>query len=259
MISPNSLLTCGVTPDLADFDELTPEFEEFLLHHFDLYDELELCHGKLHIKECMDNAFHLMEDLSIFSKPLNERTEFIEDTLTAIVFHDISLVYGSAQRSVHEILSANFLLNSSMARKFLNIERRIKISEAIRKHRKSKTRSEEISEMSLMEKIVHDADFSYGIENIVRRCLAYHVEDYYSSHIIFVEDPIKEYIIPNSKKHLIEKFGKNGYAGRLLNVPSALKYAHEQTENSFKSLEKIDKILEEQLPFVMECRFNRFK
>ena len=120
----------------------------------------------------------------------------------------------------HEKVSADKLQNDLNLRKFFNEEQIQIMAEAVRDHRSTSDHEPH----TLYGKIVSSADRNTSIEEPLRRSYEYRVEHTPNASL---DEKIEE-----SRKHLLEKFGPNGYAKTkmYLEDPDYDKFLHDISE-----------------------------
>lgn len=166
-------------------DELRKYIEENV---FPLYERNERGHNLEHIQYVIRRSMK-------FAKTIDDINYDMVYTIAA--YHDIG---HYKDPKLHEQISSDMLLADDNLKKFFT-EDQIKImGEAIVDHRASL----EYTPRSIYGKIVSSADRSTDIDSIIRRTYSYRLKHSPNSSL--------ENIIEDSKQHIIEKFGKNGYA-----------------------------------------------
>ena len=100
----------------------------------------------------------------------------------------------------HEKISADILFNDKNLKKFFNDEQIKIMAEAIQDHRASMNGIPR----NIYGKIVSSADRNTSIEIILKRTYAYRIKH--------SPDETIDNIIEDSRQHIINKFGKNGYS-----------------------------------------------
>ncbi len=100
----------------------------------------------------------------------------------------------------HEKVSAKILQEDENLKKFFTSEQIIIMKEAIEDHRASK----ENEPRNIYGKIVSSADRNTSIEEPLKRTYFFRIEHHHNNTI--------EEIIEESRQHILEKFGKKGYA-----------------------------------------------
>ena len=155
---------------------------------FPSYEKNDLGHNLEHIKSVIERSF-------IFA----DRVEGIDYDMvyTIASYHDIGH-YIDAKN--HEKVSADMLLNDSNLKKFFTDEQMKVMAEAVYDHRASL----EGEPRSIYGKIVSSADRNTILEIPLKRTYAYTVAHNPNFTI--------EQIIEESRQHLLNKFGKKGYA-----------------------------------------------
>ena len=144
---------------------------------------------------------------------------------TIAAYHDIGHHIDAKN---HEKVSSDILLTDKRLEEFFSKEKINTMAEAVYDHRASM----EGEPRSVYGKIVSSADRNTLIEVPLKRTYAYRVEHYY-------QDTLDE-IIEESRQHLINKFGKKGYANE--------KMYFEDLEYK-KFLEDIGKLVEDKEKF----------
>lgn len=112
-------------------------------------------------------------------------------------YHDIG---HYIDRKNHEKVSSLMLLNDDNLKKFFSEEEIVIMSEAVYDHRASM----DSEPRSIYGKIVSSADRNVDVDEILKRVCDYNIKHF--------PNLTEEQILENVKKHIIEKFGKNGYA-----------------------------------------------
>lgn len=116
---------------------------------------------------------------------------------TIAAYHDVG---HSIDAKNHEKVSAQILLDDSGLRKYFTEEEITIMSEAVHDHRASS----KTEPRSIYGKIVSSADRNTILEEPFRRTYEYRKEHY--------SDASLKQIIDTSYEHLLDKFGKKGYA-----------------------------------------------
>jgi len=155
---------------------------------FPSYKKNDFGHGLEHIKYVIDRSLK-------FAKEINGINYDMVYTIAA--YHDIGH-YIDAKN--HERISADILLADEKLKEFFNEEEMQTMSEAIRDHRASM----EARPKSIYGEIISSADRNTIIEQALKRTYSYRIE-----HNPY--DTLDE-IIEESRQHIMNKFGKNGYA-----------------------------------------------
>lgn len=155
---------------------------------FPSYKKNDLGHNLEHIKYVIDRS------LKFASNQDNINYDMV---YVIAAYHDIGH-YIDAKN--HEKVSANMLLLDKNLRKFFTLKEIKIMSEAVYDHRaslKEKPRS-------IYGKIVSSADRNTSVEALLKRTYAYRIEHN-------PNDTLDE-IIKEAREHIINKFGKKGYA-----------------------------------------------
>lgn len=116
---------------------------------------------------------------------------------TIAAYHDIGHHIDAKN---HEIISGEILENDKNLLNFFTPKEIVIMKEAIEDHRASN----EIKPRSIYGKIISSADRNTSIDEIIKRTYAYRLKHNPSDTL--------ENIIEESRKHIIDKFGNNGYA-----------------------------------------------
>lgn len=116
---------------------------------------------------------------------------------TIAAYHDIG---HSIDAKNHEVISAQILQEDNNLRKYFKEEEIIIMSEAVADHRASL----DSDPRSIYGKIVSSADRNTTLEDPLKRTYEYRLKHN--------PDASLEKIIEDSYEHLLNKFGKNGYA-----------------------------------------------
>lgn len=118
---------------------------------------------------------------------------------TVSAYHDIGHHIDAKN---HEKVSAEIFLKDQKIKSFFTEDQIKIIAEAIEDHRSSL----EYEPRSVYGKIVSTADKNTSIDDVLKRTYSY-----YKKH---KPDASLEEIIEDSRLHLIDKFGENGYANK---------------------------------------------
>ena len=113
------------------------------------------------------------------------------------VYHDVG---HSIDAKNHEKVSADILLSDEYLRNFFSEDDIKVMAEAILDHRASK----DIEPRSIYGCIVSSADRNTSVDQLLKRTYSYRLKHMPNASI--------DYIIEESRKHAIDKFGENGYA-----------------------------------------------
>lgn len=155
---------------------------------FPEYDKNDSGHGIEHIKYVVDRSFR-------FAKCVDNIN--LDMVYVVAAYHDIAHHIDAKN---HEMLSAEILENDIKLRDFFsNDEIRI-MCEAVYDHRASGSGEPR----SIYGKIVSSADRNTNVDDILKRTYAYRIKHSPESSL--------DEVIEESRKHIEEKFGKNGYA-----------------------------------------------
>lgn len=166
-------------------EELKKYIEENI---FPKYNNNDKGHGIEHIKYVIDRSFK-------FAKRFDNLN--LDMIYTIASYHDVG---HSIDAKKHEEVSAKILLYDMELRKYFNEQDIIVMCEAIEDHRASL----EYEPRSIYGKIVSSADRNINIEVLIRRTYEYRKKHSVNSSL--------KQIIDESYEHLVDKFGKKGYA-----------------------------------------------
>ena len=168
---------------------INKELKEYIENNiFSSYEKNDLGHNLDHIKYVIDRSLK-------FASTVDDINYDMVYTIAA--YHDIGH-YIDAKN--HEKVSAIMLLADDNLKQYLN-EEQIKImSEAVHDHRASM----EGEPRSIYGKILSSADRNTLLEVLLKRTYAYRVKHKPNSSL--------DEIIEESRQHIIDKFGKKGYA-----------------------------------------------
>ncbi len=171
------------------YKEINPKLKEYIEEYIlPSYERNEEGHGINHIKYVIDRSFlfaHKIDNINI------------NMVYVIAAYHDIGH-YIDAKN--HEKVSAEILLADKKLREFFTEEQIKKMSEAVADHRSSSKEDPR----SIYGEIVATADKNVSVDLILQRTYSYRVEH-------SPETSIDE-IIEESRQHVIDKFGKEGYA-----------------------------------------------
>ena len=155
---------------------------------FKSYEKNDLGHNLEHIKYVIERSFKFASTV----KDIN-----YDMVYTVAAYHDIGH-YIDAKN--HEKVSANILLEDKILKEFFT-EEQIKImSEAVYDHRASL----EGDPRSIYGKIISSADRNTLVNEPLKRTYAYRIKHN-------PNDTLEE-IIEASRQHILDRFGKKGYA-----------------------------------------------
>ena len=194
---------------------------------FPSYKKNDLGHNLNHIKYVIDRSIKFANTL----EDINYNMVY-----TIASYHDIGH-YIDAKN--HEKVSADMFLKDEAMKKFFTDKERQIIAEAIYDHRASL----ETEPRSIYGKIISSADRNTSIDDILQRAYAYRIEH-------DPDTPIDE-IIEESRQHVINKFGKKGYATEKM-------YFEDSDYNKF--LDEISKLIDNKDEFIKRyCKVNKIK
>lgn len=176
------------------FDQVNPKLRTYIeTHIFPEYSKNEWGHQLGHIKYVIRRSFKFAEAASAQSdEPLSPDIIY-----TVAAYHDLGHHIDAAN---HEKVSAQLLREDEQLKQLFSPAEIETIAEAIedhRSHRKELPRS-------IYGKIIASADCNINIEVMLHRTYSYRLRNFDSSSL--------EEIIDNSRRHLAEKYGKNGFA-----------------------------------------------
>lgn len=123
---------------------------------------------------------------------------------TIAVYHDVG---HSIDAKNHERVSADILKNDENLRSFFSEEEIKVMAEAVEDHRASK----DSEPRSIYGKIVSSADRNTSVSQVLKRTYTYRLKH--------TPQASTEEIIEESRKHALDKFGKNGYAKEKIYFP----------------------------------------
>ncbi len=121
----------------------------------------------------------------------------LEMVYVIAAYHDIG---HHINRKNHERVSATILLEDEQLREFFSSEEMQVMKEAVEDHRASL----EYEPRSIYGKIVSSADRNTVVDYALMRTYTYRLEHFPNFSL--------DMIIEESRKHLMEKFGEDGYA-----------------------------------------------
>lgn len=178
-------------------------------------------HGLNHIKEVIENLSILM---SIAEKDL--QIKFNKELMfTAALYHDSG---RTVNKKYHHIESAKIVINEKYLRNIFTEDEIQLIAKMCEEHRSS------VGECTSIESaILNDADSISTLERIIERTIDYHLK--------YDVDKSYDSIYSEVRKHLIDKFGRNGYqkyktkyANLLVNIEE--RYEIIENEEEFKQV-----------------------
>lgn len=169
--------------------QLNKDLQKYIENNiFPSYEKNDLGHNLDHIKYVIKRSFKFADMIDDINYDM---------VYTIAAYHDIGH-YIDAKN--HEKISAEMLLKDKSLKKFFN-EEEIKImSEAVYDHRASM----DGEPRSMYGKIVSSADRNTLVEVPLKRTYAY--------RIVNSPNESLDEIIEESRQHIINKFGKKGYA-----------------------------------------------
>lgn len=155
---------------------------------FPIYEKNDVGHGLEHIKYVIERSLKFAKQVVSINYDM---------VYVIASYHDIA---HHINHKEHEKLSSEFLFADNNLRKYFNEEEMCIMRDAVYDHRASMDREPR----SVYGKIVSSADRNTDINDILKRTYSYRISHFpYSS----IEDIINE-----SREHIKEKFGSNGYA-----------------------------------------------
>ena len=155
---------------------------------FPLYKNNDLGHNLEHIKYVINRSIK-------FAKTLDNINYDMVYTIAA--YHDIG---HHIDHDNHEKVSADILYNDNILRDFFNEEEMIIMRDAVYDHRASL----DGEPRSIYGRIVSSADRNTKIDIPLKRTYAY--------RLLYNPDHTIDEIIEESRQHIINKYGKKGYA-----------------------------------------------
>ena len=155
---------------------------------FSSYEKNDLGHNLDHIKYVINRSLKFADTI----KDINYNMVY-----TIAAYHDIGH-YIDADN--HEKVSAQMLLDDKNLRKFFSEDEINIMSDAVYDHRASM----DGEPRTIYGKIVSSADRNTSLEVLIKRTYAYRLKHYPN----FTLDEM----IEDSRQHIINKFGKKGYA-----------------------------------------------
>lgn len=156
------------------------------------YEKNDLGHSIDHIDYVINRSFKFAEMVE------NEKIN-LNMVYTIAAYHDIGHHIDTKH---HEKISAEILKEDKNLEQFFTKEQIEVMSEAVYDHRASSKHEPR----SIYGKIVSSADRNTNIDIFLKRTYAYNITHY--------PDMKLEEIIETSRKHLIDKFGRKGYASK---------------------------------------------
>ena len=159
---------------------------------FPSYQKNDNAHDINHIKYVIDRSLKFADRVDGINYDM---------VYTIASFHDIGH-YIDAKN--HEKISSEMLLKDDNLKKFFSDEEIKIMVEAVEDHRASL----EYEPRSVYGKIVSAADRNTSIDSMLERTYNYRLKHMPNA-------PLEE-VIEDSKKHIVEKFGKDGYANKTM-------------------------------------------
>ncbi len=168
---------------------INQELKNYITNNiFPMYNKNEEGHGINHILYVINRSLKFAESKEDINYDM---------VYTIAAYHDCGHYIDHKN---HETISAQMLINDKNLLNYFTIEQIKTMKEAVEDHRASL----EHEPRSIYGKIVSSADRNTNIDSILERTYAYRKKHNSNNDI--------DFIIEDSKKHIIEKFGKNGYA-----------------------------------------------
>ncbi|MDD2377692.1 MAG: HD domain-containing protein [Bacilli bacterium] len=168
---------------------INQELKNYITNNiFPMYNKNEEGHGINHILYVINRSLKFAESKEDINYDM---------VYTIAAYHDCGHYIDHKN---HETISAQMLINDKNLLNYFTIEQIKTMKEAVEDHRASL----EHEPRSIYGKIVSSADRNTNIDSILERTYAYRKKHNSNNDI--------DFIIEDSKKHIIEKFGKDGYA-----------------------------------------------
>lgn len=191
---------------------------------FPLYNRNDEGHRINHIKTVIKRSLELAKKYDVD----------IDMVYTIASYHDIGLYID---RKTHEIISAQMFIEDEKIKKWFTDEKRIIIKEAIEDHRASSNHEPR----SIYGKIVSTADRAIiDTDNTIKRIYSYVKTNF--------KDLSEEEQIERIYQHLIDKYGKNGYAKIYLEdkeFEDALDKLRQTLSNKTEFIKRVKKVINE--------------
>lgn len=169
--------------------QINKKLQEYIENNiFPCYEKNDLAHNLDHIKYVINRSLKFASTVDDINYDM---------VYTIVAYHDIGH-YIDAKK--HEKVSAIMLLADGNLKQFFNEEQIRIMTEAVHDHRASM----EGEPRSIYGKIVSSADRNTLLEVPLKRTYAYRVKHNPNDAI--------DKIIEESRQHIIDKFGKKGYA-----------------------------------------------
>lgn len=165
------------------------KLQEYIENHIlPIYEKNDEGHGLEHIQYVINRSLKFAQTIPNIDYDM---------IYTIAAYHDMG---HHIDRKNHEKVSAEILLQDKTLRNYFNEEEIIIMAEAICDHRASL----EYEPRSIYGKIVSSADRNTLLDNTLKRTYSYQLKHYPNNSL--------DEIIESSRKHIMNKFGKNGYA-----------------------------------------------
>ena len=168
-----------------------------------LYEQESTGHDWEHIKNVMINMSHLRQSIENDTGSIDDGTFSIQNCYLAVVYHDISLTDPRNSRDTHDQDSAQIFEYDQFIRANIHPKSIERIADAIRKHRASSGKQDRTT----LGKLLFQADRGFITmtpEDVFKRSFTFHSKD--NTYDTYPEISIK------ALKHMINKYGDNGYA-----------------------------------------------
>lgn len=196
--------------------EVNGKLKEYINKNiFPEYEKNESAHDINHIKYVIDRSMKFAEEVPEIN---------IDMVYTVAAYHDIGHHIDAKN---HEKVSAKILLNDKDLKSFFTDEQINVMKEAVEDHRASSDHEPR----TIYGKIVSSADRNTDIESSIKRTYSYTKK--HNPKLTLDE------LIEESRHHLIEKFGREGYA------TSKMYFKDEEYEKYLKSLTELTSNKEE--------------
>ena len=169
--------------------EINKELQKYIEENiFPVYSKNDLGHNLSHIKYVIKRSLN-------FARQLDEIN--LDMVYTIASYHDIGHHINPKE---HEIVSAKILYNDENLKNFFNEDEILIMKEAVEDHRASS----KTEPRSIYGKIVSSADRNTSVDSSLKRTYQYRLKNRNNLSL--------ECIIDDSRNHLLNKFGPNGYA-----------------------------------------------
>lgn len=156
------------------------------------YNNLDLAHKPSHVYDVIKSSFIIAKDYTVD----------LEMVYVIAAFHDIGLL---VDRKTHHFIGGKMLYEDLNLRKYFNDEQLLIMKEAVEDHRASTSNKPR----SIYGLIISEADLFDTAEVIIERTVLYRINN----------DKLNNFdiIYSDSKFHLEDKYGVNGYLVSWLN------------------------------------------